>query len=496
MHNESWVKVEPFLINNNIEVEGMFDRPYYNIKHYNDHHLCHAACAFYHSGFEESLIFVIDRNGSQVQSEYSLSVKDVIRESETVFIAQQPDKFKAIDRKFWTYKKGKIFHDGALHKLETHMSMVKVYESATNLLGFHPLENGKTMGLAAYGNINYAFPSFFRNNRLQDKFFTTRYTNGDTDLSIHAKEDILFLGFNANQKGQMNENNFQIYADYAFHVQRETQEELVRRVEYWVQKTNIKKVAIVGGYGLNVVANGELVKRFPDVDFFFEPLSDDTGISLGIAYIKIKASNKYFPIPPMSHTFFQGLGSTYPDNIFYGEDCRIKDIASLIKDQKTVAVYCGKSEAGPRALGHRSILFDATNPDAKTIVNKIKNREWFRPFAAMVLEEDFEYYFQTHGLKSAEYMTISFDVTTDKIPGVTHVDNSCRVQTVNKNIPHIYDLLKYLKEDNQVPVLLNTSLNLAGDPLIETVEEAIDMFNRSDLHALWFPELNRILIKG
>ena len=66
MHNESWVKVEPFLINNNIEVEGMFDRPYYNIKHYNDHHLCHAACAFYHSGFEESLIFVIDRNGSQV----------------------------------------------------------------------------------------------------------------------------------------------------------------------------------------------------------------------------------------------------------------------------------------------------------------------------------------------------------------------------------------------------------------------------------------------
>jgi carbamoyltransferase len=146
-------------------------------------------------------------------------------------------------------------------------------------------------------------------------------------------------------------------------------------------------------------------------------------------------------------------------------------------------------------LGNRSILFDARNPDAKDIVNNIKKREWYRPFAAMVLEEDFSKYFETLGLNKSEFMTVSFTAKDNSIPGVTHVDNTCRVQTVSENIPHIYELLQEFKKQTGTSVLLNTSFNLAGEPLVDTFEDAVRTFNESDLDVLWFPETKRCLIK-
>jgi carbamoyltransferase len=172
-----------------------------------------------------------------------------------------------------------------------------------------------------------------------------------------------------------------------------------------------------------------------------------------------------------------------------------KMISNFLLDQKTVAVFNGLAESGPRALGHRSILFDARNPNAKTIVNKIKKREWYRPFAAMVLEEDFQHHFETLGLTKSDFMTVSFTVIDDTISGVTHVDNTCRVQTVSKNIPHIYKLLQEFKKQSGISVLLNTSFNLAGEPLVDTLEDALKTFNDSELDVLWFPEINRGLIK-
>jgi carbamoyltransferase len=175
--------------------------------------------------------------------------------------------------------------------------------------------------------------------------------------------------------------------------------------------------------------------------------------------------------------------------------CDEATIAGFLKDQKTVAVFNGLAESGPRALGNRSILFDARNHDAKDIVNNIKRREWYRPFAAMVLEEDFQKHFETLGLTSSEFMTVSFAVTDNNIPGVTHVDNTCRVQTVSETIPHIYDLLQEFKKQTGTSVLLNTSFNLAGEPLVDTFDDAVRTFNESEIDVLWIPQLKRCIIK-
>jgi len=160
----------------------------------------------------------------------------------------------------------------------------------------------------------------------------------------------------------------------------------------------------------------------------------------------------------------------------------------LLCQNKSVAVFYGQAEAGERALGNRSILFNALNPDAREIVNTIKKREWYRPFAAMVLEEDAHLYFEN--ACPSRFMTVSFPVKSDIIPGVTHVDGTCRVQTVASG--HMYDILKEYKKVTGHGILLNTSFNLAGQPLVDTADEALKTLNESTLDYLWFYETKQL----
>ena len=141
------------------------------------------------------------------------------------------------------------------------------------------------------------------------------------------------------------------------------------------------------------------------------------------------------------------------------------------------------------------MLYDARNPEAKNVINKIKNREWYRPFAAVVLEEDAKDYFELYNIKSCPEMTLSFPVKSKKIPGVTHVDNTCRIQTVNQTISHLHKVLVEFKKITDVSVLLNTSFNLAGKPLIETPQEAVETYKNTEIDILWFPEKSIMLTK-
>ena len=125
----------------------------------------------------------------------------------------------------------------------------------------------------------------------------------------------------------------------------------------------------------------------------------------------------------------------------------------------------------------------------------MKNREWYRPFAAIVLEEDSKNYFNMYHLQSSPEMTISFPVISNEIPGVTHIDGTSRIQTVNNSISHFYNLLNEFKKLTNVSVLLNTSFNEAGKPLIETPQQAIETFENTDIDMLWFPEKNIMLTK-
>jgi carbamoyltransferase len=169
-----------------------------------------------------------------------------------------------------------------------------------------------------------------------------------------------------------------------------------------------------------------------------------------------------------------------------------KDVCDVISDQKIVALFQGKSEAGPRALGNRSILFDPRNPNAQTHVNKVKKREWFRPFAGTILIEYASEWVELQGLDESPFMMYAFQINEKKkhlIPGIIHADGSCRMQTVTEQQnPHFYRLIKTFYEKTGVPILFNTSFNLGGEVLVHTIEDALDTLERSDIDYLYIPE--------
>ena len=162
-----------------------------------------------------------------------------------------------------------------------------------------------------------------------------------------------------------------------------------------------------------------------------------------------------------------------------------------ILNQQVVAIFQNSSEYGPRGLGNRSLLFDPRNKNGKDIVNKIKKREWFRPFAGTVLLENAHDWFDMGTIKESPYMSYAIPVKEEKksiIPAITHVDGTCRVQTVTKEQnKKFYEIIKLFYEKTNVPILFNTSFNLAGDPLVETKQDAINTLNNSDINYLYIP---------
>jgi len=289
----------------------------------------------------------------------------------------------------------------------------------------------------------------------------------------------------------INKNNYTFYADKAKLVQTETQEQVLNLIKKQVNQTSIKNVCIVGGYGLNVVANNYYIKNLPKINFYFEPVSDDTGVSIGAAMLKYKelTSKQIYPCTNNFYHYYK------KEKLNIGKKSNIDEVCNLLTNKKSVAIFEGNPEAGPRALGHRSILFDPRNIDAKKIVNNIKKREWYRPFAGVILKSEFKKYFQTLDLKESPYMTINFDViSNNKIPGVVHVDNTCRIQTVSEGFLH--NLLKKFYIKTKCPILLNTSFNLAGEPLVQTYSDALLTLKNSSLDAIYFVDEKKIVIQN
>ena len=181
------------------------------------------------------------------------------------------------------------------------------------------------------------------------------------------------------------------------------------------------------------------------------------------------------------------------------ENIQYNDVAKLLADRKIVAIFQGKSESGPRALGNRSMLYTPTDPNGKDHVNKIKGREYFRPLAASMMLEHANEWFDMLGVPESPYMTFSFTCREDKkhiIPCVIHVDGSCRIQTVTQEQNyHYYNLIKAFYELTGVPMVLNTSLNLGGEPLVETIDDAFKTFSKSRIDCLYLPELQMLVSK-
>lgn len=174
-------------------------------------------------------------------------------------------------------------------------------------------------------------------------------------------------------------------------------------------------------------------------------------------------------------------------------------VSDLILNKNIVAIFQGRSEGGPRALGNRSILYDPRDSNAQNHVNIVKKREWFRPFAGSIMLEHSNEWFDMAGLIESPFMSYAMDVIESKknlIPGIIHVDGTCRIQTVTKQQNyHYYNLIKSFYQKTSIPILFNTSFNLGGETLVETLEDAIDTLKRSEIEYLFLPDEMKLIIE-
>jgi carbamoyltransferase len=458
------------------------------------HHVCHASLAFHNSNFDVALIFVIDRNGTIFYDGNTACA----REAESVFVFDKNNKTEnQLHKTFWlmsstesrheVINKISKYHPECDIQLNSPYSIVKVYEAATTLIGQHPLENGKTMGLSSYGeDLNYE-PLFIDDVPLSHKFVSS---DAGLNSVVHFADCTNLVEKN------LTPENYQFYANKAKQVQLQTQEVALNLISKYVEQTGIKNVCIVGGYGLNVVANQYYIKNLPDVNFYFEPVADDTGVPIGAAMIKYKLETGEYCESLKDNFYHYYDVADRKKKVKDARESSIEEVCDLLINQKCVAIFEGNPEAGPRALGHRSILFDPRNPNAKEIVNRVKNREWYRPFAGTILESEFPKYFDNLDLIQSPHMTINFDAkehTKQFVPGIIHVDDTCRIQTVNEGF--FFELLQLFYKKTGCPMLLNTSFNLAGKPLVQNKLDAAQTFKHSALDAVYFVEDKRLLLK-
>ncbi|AET72637.1 carbamoyltransferase [Synechococcus phage S-CAM8] len=435
------------------------------------HHGLHAAHAFYNSGFNEAICIVKDGMGSDVPLNGDMFQPGTFgRELTTTFTTSYPAKFDVIDKHVAvpfeaSHRFGDVF-------ISNNLGEGMAFQKTSMAFGFHELDAGKVMGVASYGE---ELPiSIYQNGLIDNELF---YIGND----LHGTGvNYIF-------------EDFQTKADFAFTLQKQTQEYVGQYILDMIEKTGCKNVCLSGGFFLNCVANYYYLSILPkDVNLYIEPVSSDAGTSIGAAkYVWHKQTNDTTKRPLQS--LYLGPERTMcPQGKYVTDD----DVADLLIDGKVVAIYQGRSEAGPRALGNRSILFDPRNPAAKDIINRIKKREEFRPFAGTVMAEYADEYFDMRGLKESPFMMYAVNVLSDKIPGITHVDNTCRIQTVTKEQnTHYYNLIKCFHKKTGVPILFNTSFNLAGECIVETPEDAIRVVNNSDIDYVYFAEF-KVLYNG
>ena len=303
---------------------------------------------------------------------------------------------------------------------------------------------------------------------------------------------------------QSNEEITKRHKDIACTLQKITEEVMIKMANHLHEITKLDNLCIAGGVGLNSVCNGRLRKETPFKKIFIQPAATDAGGALGVAYYIyhqiLGKKDRYEMIdayhgPEFTYDYIKKF--LEKEKIKYeklSETDLIKKTASLLADDKIIGWFQGRMEWGPRALGNRSILANPMKAEMKDILNKkVKHREPFRPFAASLLAgraKDF-----MHIDYDSPFMIVVFDVKNHMkkvIPAVTHVDGTCRLQTVRqKENKFYYNLIKEFGRITGVPLILNTSFNVKGQPIICTPEEAYETFAGTYMD---FLVLNRFLI--
>ena len=474
---------------------------------WNEHHMGHVAAAFYGSGFDTAAAIIIDGSGSRCKLDWNRSEEGIeAYETESIYQCSFPGEFEPVFKRYAENHAPRVIESD--REIDGTVTTVKAYEAVSMYLGFGFIEAGKTMGLAPYGKKDSKIPKlFYKDTGRGDKnVFMPQYPAGawiDTERFDYLKIKIDPSSWHKDPSLLSNTQK-----NLAWAVQNETQEYIAELIEKAVDMTGEKNIVISGGYGLNVIANYYYRERFPELNIYVDPISHDGGTSIGYAKLfankKIGDDNGEHIKDPLTTLY---LGPKYDirsediddlvDDTMEVTDVTDVDVAQLIKDRNIVSIFQGRSEAGPRALGNRSIVYDPTDPNGKDKVNTVKGREWFRPFAGSIMKEHAKEWFDLRGLDETPYMMYAMEMQPEKIgelPSVTHVDGTCRIQTVSQEQnENYYNLINEFYKLSGVPLLFNTSFNLGGQPLVETIFDAIHTLKNSQLEYLYLPELGKLI---
>ena len=480
------------------------------------HHKIHAACAFYRSGFDKAAAVIVDGAGS-----VEWVGQNALWEVETIIDCGYPVDFKTVYKHQGTREPYPFGvdpeHPGSrLGEENTHHSVVsdtagivKVYEAVTEFCGFSGIEAGKTMGLFPYGKPNDKIPNLFRSDTVEpvsDRNVVIPTYPGSAWVNTNAFSELQKRNEELIKDPKIDLTTIDACRDLAYALQTQSQEQVLNLILRASEMTGHKNIVLSGGYGLNCVANYYYLDKLKEhgINLFVEPISNDGGTAIGVAlwgWHMITESCKKHPAeiylgPKYDYSEQQILevAEQYGAVVEDGDD---EKVVELMTSKNIVACFQGRSENGPRALGNRSLLFDPTFEDGKDFVNLIKRREYFRPFAGSILQEDVHEWFDLRGMDESPHMMYAVhckDGVADKIPSIIHVDGSCRIQTVKEeDNPLYHKLITKFKEKTGVPIVFNTSFNLGGEPLVETLEDALWTLQQSDIQYLYLPEYEKLL---
>lgn len=432
--------------------------------HYLEHHLCHAASTFYPSGFEEAAILTVDGGGEWTTAQTAVGRGNQIK---------------------------KLGHVDIPHSLGAF------YQAVSRYLGFEIITGpGKMMGLSAYGDKNHPTYEKMRKLirltedggfRLDLSYFAYHYTRRRGVSEKFERE----FGPAAEKANAWKEHHYLVAAA----AQRVVEDVILHMARKIHERTGLDSLCMAGGVALNSVANGRIIGETPIKKLFIQPAAGDSGTSLGAAlWIEHAILNRKRTYT-MTDAF---LGPGYDEKAIRAEVEKsgmpfvqtphyLQATAELLRQGKIIGWFQGRLEFGPRALGNRSILANPCLPEMKDVLNRrVKFREGFRPFAPIVLEEKCGQYFDKD--YPNPYMLLVYSVLPERraqIPAVTHVDGTGRIQTVSRREnPELWDLLTEFERLTGVPVLINTSFNVKGEPIVCTPFDAVDSFRRADMDYL------------
>ena len=416
--------------------------------HFVEHHIAHAASAFHASPFTHAAVLTLDGRGEKATTSYSMGDGNQLR---------------------W------------LSQVNFPHSLGLLYEHVTGYLGFLPSSDEyKVMALASFGKPRYR--SIFR--EAVQVGSNGQYTIQPLNLEEHFGPARL-------KGGPLEQRHY----DIAHSLQVVLEETALQLVEWLYEATHAENLCMAGGVALNCVMNARIRDRGPFKHIWVQPAAGDAGTALGAAlWIDALERDSNERRYCMDHAF---LGPSYSDDeieqflrwskLPYRRLTNIaEEVADILAQDKVIGWFQHRLEFGPRALGARSILASPISPTMQARLNEIKDREDFRPVAPVVLEEEASNWFANAHV--SPFMLFIYDVLPDKadsIPAVRHVDGTARIQTINRQQHALYyDLIKAFQARTGVPVLVNTSFNTRGEPIVCTPRDAVECFWTSPLDAL------------